>query len=91
MRRLPGPAGRRLSDGVQTPEALFELFRDWQKNTYSIFGDGSSEPETANECPVLQECRNHQPRGTSAQQKIPINPVRALLSAPSDLAFSLDK
>ena len=31
MRRLPGPADRRLSEGDQTPEALFELFRDWQR------------------------------------------------------------
>jgi hypothetical protein len=31
MRRLPGPAVRRLSEGDQTPEALFELFRDWQR------------------------------------------------------------
>src|SRR5260370_15602580 len=31
MRRLPGPAGCRLSEGDQTPEALYELFRDWQR------------------------------------------------------------
>jgi hypothetical protein len=31
MRRLPGPAVRRLSEGGQTPEALYELFRDWQR------------------------------------------------------------
>ena len=31
MRRLPGPAGCRLSEGDQTPEAPFELFRDWQR------------------------------------------------------------
>jgi hypothetical protein len=31
MRRLPGPAGRRLSEGEQTPEALHELFQDWQR------------------------------------------------------------
>ena len=30
-RRLPGPAGCRLSDGDLTPEALFELFQDWQR------------------------------------------------------------
>src|SRR5258708_28335110 len=30
-RRLPGPAGCRLSDGDQTPEALSELFQDWQR------------------------------------------------------------
>jgi hypothetical protein len=31
MRRLSGPAVWRLSEGDQTPEALFELFRDWQR------------------------------------------------------------
>ena len=31
MRRLPGPAGSRLSEGNHTPEALFGLFRDWQR------------------------------------------------------------
>ena len=30
-RRLPGSAVCRLSDGDQTPEALFELFQDWQR------------------------------------------------------------
>ena len=31
MRRLPDPAFCRLSEGDQTPEALYELFRDWQR------------------------------------------------------------
>src|ERR1700730_12787082 len=31
MRRLPGPACCRLSEGDHTPEALYELFRDWQR------------------------------------------------------------
>ena len=31
MRRLPGPACCRLSEGDYTPEALYELFRDWQR------------------------------------------------------------
>ena len=31
MRRLPGPADCRLSDGDHSPEALYELFRDWQR------------------------------------------------------------
>jgi hypothetical protein len=31
MRRLPGPAVSRLSEGDEVPEALFELFRDWQR------------------------------------------------------------
>jgi hypothetical protein len=31
MRRLPGPAFCRLSERDQTLEALYELFRDWQR------------------------------------------------------------
>jgi len=31
MRRLPGPADCRLSEGDPPPEALFELFWDWQR------------------------------------------------------------
>jgi hypothetical protein len=31
MRRLPGPAVSRLSEGDRTPQALYELFRDWQR------------------------------------------------------------
>src|SRR3974390_1491480 len=31
MRRLPGPARCRLCEGDYTPEALSELFRDWQR------------------------------------------------------------
>jgi hypothetical protein len=31
MRRLPGPASCRLSEGDHTSEALYELFRDWQR------------------------------------------------------------
>jgi hypothetical protein len=31
MRRLPGPADCRLSEGDHPPKALYELFRDWQR------------------------------------------------------------
>src|SRR5271168_5188871 len=31
MRRLPGPACCRLSEGDHSLEALYELFRDWQR------------------------------------------------------------
>ena len=31
MRGLPVPAGGRLSEGDQTPEAPYESFRDWQR------------------------------------------------------------
>ncbi len=53
MRRLPGPAGRPLCDGVKTPEAPVELFRGLAENTNSIFCADSSESQTANGCVVL--------------------------------------
>ena len=31
MRRLPGPAGSPLGEGVKTPEAPVGLFRGWQR------------------------------------------------------------
>ena len=53
MRRLPGPADSRLSEGDHPPEVLYELFSGLAENTNSIFCDGPSEPETANGCLVL--------------------------------------
>ena len=60
-RRLPGPAGGRLSEGDQTPEAPFGLFQDWQRaqTQSSVMAFG---PETANGCPVLQRA------GTTAER-----------------------
>ena len=62
MRRLPGLAGDRLGEGGDSRGSL-RIVSGLAENTDSIFGDGSSEPETANGCPVLLESRNHQPRG----------------------------
>ena len=67
MRRLPGPADNRLGDGGNSRGSL-RVVSGLAENTNSIFGDGSSELETANGCPVLQGCRNPQPRGTRAQR-----------------------
>ena len=62
MRRLPGLAGDRLGEGGDSRGSL-RIVSGLAENTDSIFGDGSSELETANGCPVLLESRNHQPRG----------------------------
>ena len=69
MRRLPGPADCELSERDETPEALYELFSGLAEDTNSIFSDGSSEPETANGCPVLHG-RNQPPRGIFALESI---------------------
>ena len=77
MRRLPGPADSRLSEG-DPPEALYELFRDLQRtqrivsglavNTNSIFCDGPSRPETANGCLVLPSAGTDAARHTVARR-----------------------
>jgi hypothetical protein len=86
MRRLPGPADHRPGDGGNSRGSL-RIVSGLAENTNSIFGDGSKEPETANGCPVLHECRNHQPRGKRAQQQIVISQRRALRSANGELVL----
>jgi hypothetical protein len=53
--------------GDHPPEALYELFRDWQR-THSIFCDGSSEPETVNGCLVLPSAGTDAERHTVARR-----------------------
>ena len=53
MRRLPGPPGCRLGEG-ENSGGLLRIVSGLAENTNSIICDGSSEPETANGCPVLQ-------------------------------------
>jgi hypothetical protein len=54
MRRLPGPADCRLSEGVHGSRGSLRIVLGLAENTNSIFCDGSHEPETANGCPVLR-------------------------------------
>ena len=62
MRRLPGPAGGRLSEGDQTPEALSELFRDWQRTQTQ---SSVRAPRSLRQQMDVRFCesRDHQPRG----------------------------
>jgi len=68
MRRLPGPAGRGLSERVQTLEALYELFRDWQRThtQSSATAPRSSRPQM--DVWFCRESRDHPPRGIRAQR-----------------------
>jgi hypothetical protein len=62
MRRLPGPASSRLSEGEQTPEALHGLFRDWQRTqTQSSVRTHSSLRQQMDVW--FCESGDHQPRG----------------------------
>jgi hypothetical protein len=54
MRRLPGPADCRLSEGVHGSRGSLRIVLGLAENTNSIFCDGSLGPDTANGCPVLR-------------------------------------
>ena len=77
MRRLPGPAVRRLSEGDQTPEALSELFRDWQRTQTQ---SSVRAPRSLRQQMDVRFCmgRNHQPRGIVALRGTPDQIDRAL-------------
>jgi len=91
VRRLPGPAIRPLCEGVQTPEAHHELFRDWQRTQTQSSATAPWEPEAANRCLVLLESRGHRPRGHGCAMAHPdlIN-ARSPERANRHLCFSLD-
>jgi len=82
MRRLPGPASSRLSEGEQTPEALHELFRDWQRTqTQSSVRTHSSLRQQMDVW--FCESRDHQPRGNYCVRiRSDHIALRALTSAP---------
>jgi len=65
MRRLPGPAVCRLSEGAHTPEALSKCFgtgREHELNLlYGLFGALDSKWMSGS-----AESGNHQPRGKVA-------------------------
>jgi hypothetical protein len=69
-RSLPGPGGCRLSEGDQTPEALFELLQGLAENTNSIFCDGLRGPGTENGCLVLRRAGTHR-REHSCELPVP--------------------
>jgi 1,4-dihydroxy-2-naphthoyl-CoA synthase len=68
MRRLPGPARRRLSEGGQTPETLSELFRDWQRTQTQ---SSVRTPRSPGQQMDVWFCESgdHQPRGKYCVRK----------------------
>jgi hypothetical protein len=70
MRRLPGPAFCRLSEGDHSPEALYELFRDWQRTQTQSSVTGPSRPETANGCLVLPSAGTDAERHTVTRKNL---------------------
>ena len=65
MRRLPGSAICRLSDGDHTPEAPLELFRNWQRTQTQ---SSATALRSLRQLMDVRFCesRNHQPRGLIA-------------------------
>jgi hypothetical protein len=88
MRRLPGPAVCRLCEGDHTPEALSELFRDWQRTPTQ------SSVRTLRSLRQQMDVRFCQVQEPPAERHccVKADPdqvqLRALLSAPRDLVLS---
>jgi hypothetical protein len=78
MRRLPGPAGCRLSEGDKFSGGSRRIVSGLAENTDSIFCDGSAEPEAANGCPVLLKA------GTTSREA----PTRTATPDTTHCAFS---
>jgi len=89
MRWLPSPTGWRLSEKGHTPEALCELFRDWQRTQTQ---SSVRAPRSLRQQMDVRFCesRNHQPRGTVALRGTLIRPIaRSLERAQRCCAFHL--
>jgi hypothetical protein len=92
MRRLPGPASCRLSEGDHPPEALSELFRDWQRT------QTQSSVKAPLQGPILAMdvwfCRAQEPmpRGTLLRVEHPETvDLHALPSVPGTPVPQLDR
>ena len=86
MRRLPGPAIRPLGEGVHSPEAHHELFRDWQRTQTQSSATAlrsprlqmdvwfclEQEPKAERRCCVTADSDQH---GSRALLSAPRNPV----------------
>ena len=55
----PHAAALKWANGAQAPEAHFDMYRDWQEITNSIFCGGPRGAETANGCLVLYRQGTH--------------------------------
>jgi hypothetical protein len=90
MRRLPGPASSRLSEGEQTPEALHGLFRDWQRTQTQ---SSVRAPRSLRQQMDVWFCESgdHQPRGNCCVWIRSDHITSALSQArPEIVCFSLD-
>jgi len=68
MRRLPGPADCRLSEGANYSGGSLRIVSGLAENTNSIFCDGPRGPRQQMDVRFC-ESRNHPPRGTNAHDE----------------------
>jgi hypothetical protein len=68
MRRLPGPAGCRLSEGALRSRGSLRIVSGLAVNTNSIFCDGPRGQRQQMDVRFC-ESRNHQPRGMHAHDE----------------------
>ena len=89
MRRLPGPAVCRLSEGANYSGGSLRIVSGLAENTNSIFCDGPSA-RGSQWMSGSAKSRNHQPRGTSAHDDTWHHALRVLTNAPGTSLLTLD-
>jgi hypothetical protein len=80
MRRLPGPAVSRLSEGDRTPQALYELFRDWQRTQTQ---SSVTAPRSLRQQMDVWFCRAQEPMPGGIRCALSILEVMTLHALPS--------
>jgi hypothetical protein len=91
MRRLPGPAVSRLSEGDHTPEALYELFRDWRRTQTQSSVTAPSGPRQQMDVLVLPSAGTDAERPTLRVEHPGSDDLHALPSVPGTSVPSLDR
>ena len=82
MRRLPGLAIRPLCEGAQTPEAHYELFRDWQRTQTQSSATALRSPRLQIDVWFCLRAGTIGQEATDAKRRFLIRSMRALPSAP---------
>ena len=90
MRRLPGPAVCRLSEGDNYSGGSLRIVSGLAVNPNSIFCDGSLGARGSQWMSGSAKSRNHPPRGTSAHDDTCHHALRVLANAPGTPMLTLD-
>jgi hypothetical protein len=82
MRRLPGPADCRLSEGDPSPEALYELFWDWQRTQTQSSVTAPWSPRQQMDVRFCEEQEPTAERHTRARRNLTSHTARSRERAP---------